>query len=79
MVENLTKIKKCDLCGSEASEICFKCKEYFCDKCYEIIHNIKKDNGHNKYKIDPYLFIDLFCNNHSDYPLELYCFEDKGN
>ena len=52
MVENLTKIKKCDLCGSEASEICFKCKEYFCNKCCEIIHNIKKDNGHNKYKID---------------------------
>ena len=79
MVENLIKIKKCYLCGSEAYGLCFKCKKYFCDKCYEIIHKIIKDKDHNKSKIDKYLSIDLFCPNHPEYPLELFCLEDKGN
>jgi len=78
MVENLMIIKKCNLCLLEASSICFKCKKYFCDNCYKIIHEIKKNNEHEKTKINPYLSIDFFCQNHPEYPLELFCLNDGG-
>lgn len=79
MADNLTRLKKCDSCISESFWICFQCKKYYCDKCYKIIHDLKSDNPHEKTKINPYLSIDFFCPNHQEYPLELFCFNDKGN
>jgi len=79
MVENLTKLKKCNLCNSDSFWICFQCKKYYCDKCWKIIHEIKKEKAHEKTKINPYLSLDFFCSNHQEYPLELFCLNDKGN
>ena len=75
---NLNRLKKCDFCMSEASLICFQCKKYYCDKCFKIIHDIKKDMSHEETKINPYLSIDFFCPEHKEYPLELFCLNDKG-
>ena len=79
MLENLTKIKKCDYCRSDASDVCFKCNDFFCNNCYKIIHELRKDSEHKKIEINPYLSIDLFCPMHPKNPLELFCLDDKGN
>ena len=33
--------KKCEICETEATCLCFKCNFYLCDKCYKIIHDLK--------------------------------------
>ena len=54
-------LKECELCNTYASCLCFECKSYYCNKCYEIIHSIKKSPIHKKEDIDAFVQIDLKC------------------
>ena len=78
MVENLSKLKKCDLCNFESFWICFQCKKYYCDKCYKIIHDLKKSQGHKKELIDPFIYYDLKCSIHKTQQNSLFCLDDKS-
>ncbi len=75
----LFQIKKCDLCKSDAVCLCFICKNYFCENCFKVIHDLNKNSNHKKVTIDPYTSIDLKCQKHPEYPLELFCTNEKGN
>ena len=72
-------IKKCDLCEGEATCLCFKCLNYYCEKCYKIVHDLTKNNTHKKDPLDPYVPYDLKCPAHPKIPINLYCVEEKGN
>jgi len=74
----LINIKECDYCDLKAINICFKCRKYFCENCFKIIHNLKKNIGHQKELIDPFFPEEINCPIHSKYPLELFCINDKG-
>ena len=41
-------IKQCEICEKEATSLCFKCINYFCDSCYKLIHDKKNNNLHKK-------------------------------
>ena len=71
-------IKDCDFCGSDANFICFECKNYFCDNCFKIIHNLQKRSQHKKEKIDLFVPIELKCPQHPEIPINLFCLDDKG-
>ena len=71
-------IRECEICDSNATLVCFKCKEYFCDSCFKMEHNKKKSN-HKKEKIDVYVPIDIYCQEHPDNALNLFCVDEKGN
>ena len=79
MEKNKNGIKECDICGSNATSLCFKCLLYFCDSCYKFIHDKQKNSNHQKKIIDPYVPIDLKCQEHPEIALTLFCLDEKGN
>lgn len=44
--------KKCEICGIEATNLCFSCISYYCDNCFKFIHDKEINNQHKKEKID---------------------------
>ena len=82
MNNNSTKnsiIKQCEMCGENATNICFKCIMYLCDSCDKAIHNMKLSKQHKKEKIDFFVPIDLRCPQHKLSPMNLFCANEKGN
>ena len=75
----MSNIKQCDICGINASCLCFDCINYFCESCFKLIHDKKINSGHKKEKIDPYIPIDLKCKDHPKIPLNLFCIDEKCN
>ncbi len=71
-------IKECDSCESNASCLCFKCKCYYCDSCFKKAHVKSTKSNHKMEKLDIYVPIDLYCQAHPDFPLNLFCVEEKG-
>ena len=78
MNKNFTQNKICDFCGKNATCLCFECLNYFCEQCYKIIHDIKKDSQHKKENIDYFVPIDIKCPYHPKIPLNLFCVNEKG-
>ena len=74
----MSNIKQCDICGTNASCLCFDCINYFCESCFKLIHDKKINSGHKKEKIDLYIPIDLKCKDHPKIPLNLFCIDEKG-
>ena len=79
MEEFKVAFKKCEICESEATTVCFKCFSYFCDVCSKFIHEKKINSSHTLEKIDYFLPIDLKCQKHPKNILNLFCIEEKGN
>ena len=73
--QNLLKL--CEICGSNATSLCFKCSSYFCDSCYKFVHDKKINSNHIKEKIDPYIPIDIKCPEHPKILNNLFCVEEK--
>ena len=71
-------IKECEMCDSNATCLCFKCNNYFCNNCYKIIHNLKKNISHKKENLDPFIPIELKCPDHLQNPMNLFCLNEKG-
>ena len=77
-MENIpNQLKKCELCKINATCLCFQCTNYFCDKCYKFIHDMEVNSNHKKEKIDPYVPIDLKCQEHPKNPNNLFCLDEK--
>ncbi len=73
------QIKECDICGENATSLCFKCIQYFCDSCFKLIHIKQKNLNHQKESIYSYVPIDLKCKEHPINPISLFCLDEKGN
>ena len=73
MEKNKNKIKECDICGINATCLCFKCILYFCDSCYKFVHDKQKNSNHKIESLDPYIPIDLKCSEHPINPITLFC------
>ena len=67
----------CFICGADATCLCFECVKYYCDSCFNIIHE-KQLKSHKKENIDPYLEYDLKCPIHPKYSSNLFCTNDNG-
>ena len=78
-MEKNKNIKECDICGANATCLCFNCIQYFCESCYKYVHDKQKNSIHKKEQIDPYVPIDLKCPEHPINPLVLFCLDEKGN
>ena len=65
------------MCDSDATCLCFTCLYYYFEKCFQIIHNLKKNITHKKELIDLYVSFDLKCPAHPNNAIELFCLEDK--
>jgi len=79
MEDKKSQIKECNFCGSDSKCLCFDCLLYFCDNCYKLIHDMKKNMTHKKENIDPYISINLKCSEHPKFPVTLFCLEEKSN
>ena len=77
MEEKPKQIKSCDFCGVNASSICFKCNNYFCDNCFKIIHDLKKSEVHKKEELDFFIPIELKCHKHFPNLNNLFCLNEK--
>ena len=78
-METRTKIfKTCEICDSNATSLCFICKNYFCEQCYKFVHEKQKNINHKKESIDPFIPIDLKCPEHPEHSVCLFCTEEKG-
>ena len=71
-------IKECELCESNATCLCFKCNNYFCESCFKMIHGKTKYLSHKKENIDPFIPIELKCPYHPQNPMNLFCLNEKG-
>ena len=78
-MEEKSKIKKCVFCLLEATCLCYKCLEYYCDSCYNIAHKSEERKNHKKEKIDYYVPMDMKCPEHNLIPISLFCVDEKGN
>ena len=78
-MEVKSNIKKCDICKGEASSLCFKCMNYYCDSCFKISHSKEETQLHKKEKMDLYAPIDVRCPEHNLIPMNLFCVDDRGN
>ena len=79
MEKNKSKnIKVCEICNSNATCLCMKCNKYFCENCFKIIHDLKKDSSHKKDIIDPFILIDFNCPEHPHNSMNLFCIDEKG-
>ena len=79
MEKNKKEIKECDICGANATCLCFKGKQYYCDSCFKFIHDKQKNSQHKKEPIDPYIPLELKCPEHPESPLNLFCLDEKSN
>ena len=70
--------KQCDICGEQATGLCFKCIMYLCDSCFKFIHDKKINKDHKKDKIDYFCPIDLKCPDHPKDRINLFCLDEKG-
>ena len=78
-METRTKnFKACEICDSNATSLCFICKNYFCEQCYKFVHEKQKNINHKKESIDPFIPIDLKCPEHPEHSVCLFCTEEKG-
>ena len=66
------------MCYSNATCLCFKCLNYFCDSCFKYIHEKQKYSNHQKENIDLYVPIEHKCPEHPNNELNLFCLEEKG-
>jgi hypothetical protein len=71
-------MKDCSICKSNATCLCFECNNYFCERCYKLIHDTKKDPQHKKENIDSFVPIDLYCPEHPKNRIDLFCLDDRG-
>ena len=71
-------MKDCEICKSNATCLCFECNNYFCERCYKLIHDIKNDPQHKKENIDSFVPIDLYCPEHPKNRIDLFCLDDRG-
>ena len=74
--EKSKNIRECEMCDSKANCLCCECNNYFCESCYKLIHNLKKNINHKKENIDPFIPIDLKCPNHPKDRMSLFCIND---
>ena len=72
------KINECEFCNSKATCLCINCNNYFCENCYKIIHDLKKNISHKKENIVPFIPIELKCPNHPQDRMNMFCLNDKG-
>ena len=79
MEQKKNQIKECGICKGNATCLCFKCVNYFCEICYKFIHEKKININHIKENIDPFIPIDIRCPDHPEYPMHLFCINEKGN
>ena len=70
--------KKCEICGIEATNLCFSCISYYCDNCFKFIHDKEINNQHKKEKIDYYVPFDTKCPEQPKIPISLFCLDEKG-
>ena len=78
MEQNNNQIKKCEICESYATSLCYQCISYFCDACFKFVHDKQNNSKHKKEPVDPFLPIDTKCPDHSKIPVNLFCIDDKG-
>ena len=78
MDKKIENSKYCDMCGENATSLCFKCAMYFCDSCYKLVHNMKKNSNHKKEKIDYFIPIDMKCPIHPKDRINLFCVDENG-
>ena len=71
-------IKRCELCDKNATCICFKCNNYYCDNCFKLIHDFPNYSIHKKEIIDPFLPFDIKCPIHPEDRMNLFCIDEKG-
>ena len=71
------KGKNCHICKEPAVSICLDCFSYFCEACYNYVHNKPVNRAHKKENIDPFVPIDTKCKIHN-FPLNLFCADEKG-
>ena len=77
-MEKPKNIKDCDICGiKSATCLCFKCNNYFCDSCFKILHDLKKNEEHKKENLDIFVPIELKCSKHSQISNNLFCIDEK--
>ena len=77
-MEAKSNFKDCSFCLVEATCLCYKCLEYYCDSCFKKVHIKSSKLNHKMEKIDIYVPIDLYCQVHSDFPLNLFCVDEKS-
>ena len=74
-----SKLKNCEVCGVDATCLCYQCMSYFCDSCHKLHNNKEKNKDHKKENIDYFVPFDLKCPEHQLYPMGLFCIDEKGN
>ena len=78
MQRNQKNYKQCEICEIEATCLCLKCYNYYCDACYKYAHDKKKSNNHKKEKIDYFVPMDTKCPDHEGNRINLFCVNEKG-
>lgn len=78
-MEGKSKLKKCELCLSEATCLCYECMTYYCDSCFILVHKNEERKSHEKQKIDCFVPVEVKCPEHKLVPLNLFCVDDKSN
>ena len=79
MESNKKNFKLCDICKIEAKNLCLKCYRYYCEECFNYVHNKKENISHKKEKIDYFVPMDLQCPEHNGNRMNLFCIDEKGN
>ena len=74
----MDSFKKCEICKKEAKSLCLVCMNYFCDSCYEFIHEKEANKQHKKEFIDYFVPFDTKCKQHPTNPISLFCVDDNG-
>ena len=77
-MEEKNEEKKCELCKSQATNICFNCSFYLCDSCFEFLHKQKSNSEHKKESINPFISINIKCPEHPEVPMNLFCIKEKS-
>jgi hypothetical protein len=78
MGENKDGQKVCVICEEDANIVCFDCKDYYCDSCFNFMHKKEKSKNHKKAEISPILPIEINCLKHQGYQIVSFCLDDKG-
>ena len=70
--------KECLRCEKNATIACFGCKKYYCENCFNLMHEKDKLKIHKKEEISRFLSIEFDCLKHEGYQITSFCLADKG-
>ena len=69
--------RECEICKEKGTNICYDCLSYYCNSCFNFVHEKLRNLFHETEDFESFNSIDIKCPKHPKNLINLFCFEEK--